>query len=90
LLWLKEVFEKHTIQQTIEKYCLLILNGHGSHTTAEFNYFCKNQQIISLYMPPHSFHCLQSLDVSCFAPLKKAYGQRVQKSMQLGINYIDK
>ena len=41
-------------------------------------------------MPSHSSHCLQPLDVSCFAPLKQVYGQQVQTSMQLGINHIDK
>jgi hypothetical protein len=41
-------------------------------------------------MPPHSSHLLQPLDVSCFSPLKRAYGQEVQKQMTLGINHIDK
>jgi len=41
-------------------------------------------------MPAYLSHCLQPLNVSCFAPLKQAYGQQVQKSMHLGINYIDK
>jgi len=41
-------------------------------------------------MPSHSSHLLQSFDVGCFAPLKKAYGQKVEKSMHLSINYIDK
>jgi len=90
LLWLKEVFERHTAAHTIGRYCLLILDGHGSHATADFDFFCKNHQIIPLYMPAHSSHCLQPLDVSCFAPLKQAYGQQVQKSMHLGINHIDK
>ena len=76
--------------QTIERYCLLILDGHGSYDTADFDHFCKNHFIIPLYMPSHSSHHLQPLDVSCFAPLKQAYGQQVQKSMQLGINHIDK
>ena len=88
--WLQEVFEKHTAPRTIGTYHLLILDSHGSHATAEFDYFCKNHQIIPLYMPSHSSHCLQPLDVSCFAPLKQVYGQQVQTSMQLGINHIDK
>ena len=76
--------------QTIGRYCLLILDDHGSHATVDFDHFCKNHFIIPLYMPSHSSHCLQPLDVSCFASLKQAYGQQVQKSMQLGINHIDK
>jgi hypothetical protein len=88
--WLQEVFEKHTASRTIGRYRLLILDGHGSHATADFDHFCKNHQIIPLYMPAHSSHRLQPLDVSCFAPLKQIYGQRIQMSIQLGINHIDK
>jgi hypothetical protein len=89
-IWLKEVFERHTALRTIGTYRLLILDGHSSRSTAEFEHFCKSHQIIPLYMPPHSSHRLQPLDVSCFAPLKQIYGQQVQQGIQLGINHIDK
>jgi hypothetical protein len=68
----------------------LILNGHGSHSGPEFDQFCTKNSIIPLYMPPHSSHLLQPLDVSCFSPLKRAYKQEVQKQIALGINHIDK
>lgn len=90
LFWLKEVFNKHTQSRTIGRYRLLILDGHGSHSGPEFDQFCTENSIIPLCMPPHSSHLLQPLDVSCFSPLKQAYGQHVQKSMVLGINHIDK
>jgi hypothetical protein len=90
LQWLQEVFEKHTAARTIGRYRLLILDGHGSHGTAEFEFFCKNHQIIPLYMPAHSSHLLQPLDVSCFAPLKQIYGRQIQINMECGINHIDK
>ena len=48
------------------------------------------KKIIPLYMPPHSSHLLQPLDVSCFAPLKHLYGQRVQEEMQKGIHSVGK
>jgi len=69
---------------------LLIFDGHKSHITPEFNQFYIQNIIISLYILFHSSHLLQLLDVGCFASLKKAYGQKVEKSMHLGINYIDK
>ncbi|KAL1982496.1 hypothetical protein VTN96DRAFT_1287 [Rasamsonia emersonii] len=59
--WLQEMFEKHTASQTIGRYRLLILDGHGSHATAEFDKFCTERNIIPLYMPPHSSHLLQPL-----------------------------
>ncbi|EDN10036.1 hypothetical protein HCAG_05839 [Histoplasma mississippiense (nom. inval.)] len=56
----------------------------------EFDQFCSENQIIALYMPPHSSHLLQPLDVGCFSPLKTAYGRQVENQMRLGINHIDK
>jgi DDE superfamily endonuclease. len=41
-------------------------------------------------MPPHSSAYLQPLDVSCFSPLKGAYGRLVQDKQRRGINHIDK
>jgi hypothetical protein len=41
-------------------------------------------------MPPHSSHILQPLDVSCFRPLKKAYGQQIENLIKLYINHITK
>lgn len=88
--WLQNMFENHTASRTIGRYRLLILDGHGSHATAEFDKFCTERHIIPLYMPAHSSHLLQPLDVSCFSPLKRFYGQKVQEMMQSGIHTIDK
>ena len=41
-------------------------------------------------MPTHSSHILQPLDVSCFAPLKKAYSRQIESKMRLGNNHITK
>jgi hypothetical protein len=41
-------------------------------------------------MPPHSSHLLQPLDVSCFAVLKRQYGQLIKQWMRLRFNHIDK
>ncbi|EDN11036.1 conserved hypothetical protein [Histoplasma mississippiense (nom. inval.)] len=90
LYWLKEVFNKETLPRTKGRYRLLILDWHRSHASAEFDQFCSGNQIIALYMPPHSSHLLQPLDVGCFSPLKTAYGRQVENQMRLGINHIDK
>ena len=88
--WLQEMFEKHTASQTAGKYRLLILDGHSSHATASFDQFCTERRIIPLYMPPHSSHLLQPLDISCFAPLKHYYGQKVREMAENNIHAIDK
>jgi hypothetical protein len=41
-------------------------------------------------MLAHSSNNLQPLDVSIFAPLKKAYRSLVKKKMQQGYHHIDK
>lgn len=90
LLWLTNVFEKHTKDRTKGVYRLLILDGHGSHSTPEFDMFCAEHSIITLCMPPHSSHLLQPLDVSCFAALKRSYGKQIENYMRAGLNHIDK
>ena len=90
LKWLTEVFEKYTKDRTKGVYRLLILDGHGSHSTPEFDQFCREHLIITLCMPPHSSHPLQPLDVSCFAVLKRAYGRQIKDLVRTGLNHIDK
>jgi hypothetical protein len=80
----------HIRHRTKGVYRLLILNGHGSHTTPEFDLFCSEHLIIILCMPPHSSHLLQPLDVSFFSVLKRAYGCQIEGFMRVGLNHIDK
>jgi hypothetical protein len=69
---------------------MLILDSHRSHLTAEFDRICTENNIIPIYMSPHSSHLLQPLNVSCFAILKRQYGQLVEQRIRLGFNHIDK
>ena len=89
LQWLQH-FEEHTSSRTKGRYRLLILDGHGSHHTAQFEEFCRDHSIKTLCMPAHSSHILQPLDVGCFSPLKTAYGRQVEGLMRLGVNHISK
>lgn len=41
-------------------------------------------------MPPHSSHLLQPLDVGCFSPLKRAYGNQINSLIRSHINHITK
>ena len=89
LKWL-EHFDKHTKERTVGAYRLLILDGHESHDSLEFQQYCKEAKIIALCMPPHASHLLQPLDVGCFSPLKRAYGCQAEEMIRNGINYITK
>ena len=67
---LYRVFEPYTASWITEGYRPLILDGHGSYDTVGFDRFCTEKKIILLYMPTHSSHFRQPLDVSCFVSLK--------------------
>ena len=74
LAWLKH-FDTHA--KPIGAYRLLIFDGHESHCSVNFQDFCREKKIITLCMPPHSSHLLQPLDVACFSPLKRRYGEEI-------------
>lgn len=74
LEWIRHL-EKHTAARTKGPYRILIIDGHKSHVSADFQAFCKEKNIITISIPPHSSHLLQPLDVGCFGPLKRAYGR---------------
>jgi hypothetical protein len=83
-------FDRWTRNRVVGKYRLLILDGHGSHATPEFDAYCTENKIITLCMPPHTSHLLQPLDVACFSPLKQAYSRLVQDLARQGIFQVDK
>jgi hypothetical protein len=80
--WLKH-FNMHA--KPVGAYSLLITDGHKSHCSLAFQDYCKENKIIALCMPPHSLHLLQPLDVACFAPLKRSYGNGI---LALACNHI--
>ena len=89
LEWIRH-FDKHTKSRTVGRYRLLILDGHESHHSADFELYCKENDIITLCMPPHSSHLLQPLDVGCFGALKKAYGHQIEDLTRARVSHITK
>jgi hypothetical protein len=87
--WLKH-FDAYTKTRVIGVRRLLILDGHESHQSLEFQELCKENNIYTLCMPPHSSHLLQPLDVGCFSPLKRAYTREVEALIRHHINHITK
>lgn len=68
--WTQHV-ERRTRSKVIGSKWLLILNNQRSYTTLEFRVFSGSNNIIHLWMPSHSSHRLQPLDVGCFEPLTR-------------------
>jgi hypothetical protein len=87
--WLKH-FDQSTKRRTRGVHRLLILDGHESHHSVDFEDFCKANNIVPLCMPPHSSHFLQPLDVGCFSPLKVSYGKQIERMMRMQITHITK
>ena len=73
-----QYFNQYTSTHTIGTYRLLILDGHKSHLSAQFQHYCIERKIITLYIPPHSLYILQPLDISCFTPLKLLYRCQIE------------
>ena len=73
LKWPNKLFIPHTKPLNPDQYRLLILDGHGSHATDDFIWDCFQNQIYIIYLPAHTSHVLQPLDLSVFSPLKTAY-----------------
>ncbi|KAJ5568122.1 hypothetical protein N7450_010608 [Penicillium hetheringtonii] len=90
LRWLQKIFIPYTNSRARGRFRLLILDGHGSHLTPQFDRICAENNIIPLVMPSHSSHLLQPLDVGCFAVLKRVYGRFVSDLARTGYNHIDK
>ena len=69
---------------------MLVLDGHESHISAEFEDYCKENNIITLCLPSHSSHLIQPLDVGCFSVLKKRYGTQIEHFIKARIMHIGK
>ena len=89
LEWVKH-FNKHSCDCMKGAYCLLMLDKHESHQSVEFEYYCKENKIVTLCMPAHSSHLLQPLDVGCFSPLKRSYSKEIENLMRAHISHIIK
>ena len=89
LEWLKH-FNRHTKTRSNGRHRLLILDGHESHHTADFETYCDENNIVTLCMPPHSSHLLQPLDVGCFSVLKRAYGREIERLIRCSITHVSK
>jgi hypothetical protein len=69
---------------------MLVLDGHESHVNAEFEDYCKENNIITICLPSHSSHLTQPLDVGCYSVLKKMYGAEIELFIKARITHITK
>jgi hypothetical protein len=71
------------LNQQLKVY--LIADNHGTHTNPEVLALCERIGIVPIWLPPHSSHFLQPLDLTVFASFKRHYAnlRRPQVKPQL-------
>ena len=80
--WIKH-FNRYTKSRRQGGYRMLVLDGHESHQSIDFEDYCKEENTIPICLPSHSSHLTQPLDVGLFGPLKKAYGKEIEVVRQV-------
>ena len=75
--WLKEWFIPRTTRA--QNHRLLILDGHESHKSVEFEAAASLNNIHLFFLPPHSSGVLQPLNTGAFSPLATHYRGKLQK-----------
>lgn len=69
---------------------LLLMDGHGSHTTKEFLTKCEERGIIPFPFLPHSTHLVQPLDDKPFLAYKQKYKALNNSILRFGGDASDK
>ena len=87
--WIRH-FDQHTEARRKGVYRMIVLDGHESHLSAQFEAFCKEKNIITLCLPAHSSHLTQPLDVGCFSVLKRIYGKELEDFIKASVDHITK
>ncbi len=91
LWWIKRCFKKETAVTQKGEYRILLVDGHASHITTAAIKYCVRKKIILLYLPAHTTHLLQPLDVGVFAPLATAYKNNIHTITRFSAAYsVDK
>ncbi|KAJ5085621.1 hypothetical protein N7532_010392 [Penicillium argentinense] len=60
--WIQH-FEKATRERMKGSWRMLICDGFGSHLTYEMVKYCEDKKILLFFLPPHTSHLLQPLDL---------------------------
>ena len=78
LEWLRRIYIPETTPDP-GRHRMLILDRHGSHVDIKFMWECRQHQIHLLYLPAHTSHLLQPLDLAPFSVIKSKYRHQIQE-----------
>ena len=77
--WLEEIFLPQTQPNITSDSRILLMDNHGSHIPIDFMWKCFQNNVHLIYMPPHSSHCVQPLDLAIFPRVKDSYKAEIEK-----------
>ena len=83
---LVKVFIPSTQPTNPQEPRLLVLDSYGSHCITEFIQECFVNKIFLLFLPVHTLHLLQPLDLSVFSLMKIVYQKYLAK--KVGLNKL--
>jgi hypothetical protein len=84
-----EHFVKHLQRKDERHWCLLLLDGHHSHTmNPRVLKLLYDNRVYVISLPSHTTAALQLLDVAVFGPLKRAFRQFVHEWRDLNPNEL--
>jgi hypothetical protein len=89
LQWI-QLFNKLTKDSVKGTHRMLLCDQFGSHLTYEFVKYCEDHNIILFFLPPHSSHLLQPLDVGVFSAYKHWHSEWVYDATVAGYEKITK
>lgn len=66
-----------------DERCILILDGHGSHSGIDVLVYASEHKIELICIPPHTSHRLQPLDTNWNGPFKRLWEQLVREHLRM-------
>lgn len=76
--WLHLVFEPETRPEIVHDWRILVVDGFSGHISPRFRFRAEFNRIKVLYLPPHTSHITQPLDVGIFGPLKRYFAHHAK------------
>ena len=79
ILWLQsfaDYLDLKVRSDPMERH-ILILDGHATHHSVAAAELAESRNIALFFLPPHTTHFLQPMDVSLFGPFKAAFARQV-------------
>lgn len=81
-------FDKYIKNRRKGKYRILVLDGYKNYKSKAFQVYCKENDIICLYLLLYSNHLIQLFDINCFNNLKHLYNNQIDRFIKAYINHI--